>query len=185
LQVLLIRRSGSDSSAPFSKMSHSGCAQLVDVSCRALSPAINDPYTAVQAIDHLTVIFCAGGFLTRTRCGGSDRIPATGNWLRPRNDWRGVRTDSSARHEVPGRHYGKLVRVGRHDLGQHRSPSATWVPVTAIAVRGAKPGRAVDTDAHLRSFRATLRSWKCRSAVVHGREKVPTGGQVAVPAGGR
>jgi hypothetical protein len=33
------------------------------------------------------------------------------------------------------------VRVGRHDVGQHRSPSATWVPAAAIAVRGAKPGR--------------------------------------------
>jgi uncharacterized membrane protein len=31
--------------------------QLVDVACKALSPAINDPYTAVQAIDHLSVIF--------------------------------------------------------------------------------------------------------------------------------
>jgi uncharacterized membrane protein len=36
-----------------------GMRQLVDVACKALSPAINDPYTAVQAIDHLTVIFCA------------------------------------------------------------------------------------------------------------------------------
>jgi hypothetical protein len=29
------------------------------VACKALSPAVNDPYTAVQAIDHLSVIFCA------------------------------------------------------------------------------------------------------------------------------
>ena len=36
-----------------------GMRQLVDVSCKALSPAINDPYTAVQAIDHLSVVFCA------------------------------------------------------------------------------------------------------------------------------
>src|SRR6266496_2303976 len=36
-----------------------GIRQLVDVACKALSPAINDPYTAVQAIDHLSVIFCA------------------------------------------------------------------------------------------------------------------------------
>ena len=33
--------------------------QLVDTTCEALSPAVNDPYTAVQAIDHLSVIFCA------------------------------------------------------------------------------------------------------------------------------
>ena len=36
-----------------------GMRQLTDVACKALSPAINDPYTAVQAIDHLSVIFCA------------------------------------------------------------------------------------------------------------------------------
>jgi len=35
-----------------------GIRQLVDVACKALSPAVNDPYTAVQAIDHLSVIFC-------------------------------------------------------------------------------------------------------------------------------
>jgi uncharacterized membrane protein len=35
-----------------------GIRQLSDVACKALSPAVNDPYTAVQAIDHLTVIFC-------------------------------------------------------------------------------------------------------------------------------
>jgi hypothetical protein len=33
--------------------------QLVDAACKALSPAVNDPCTAVQAIDHLSVIFCA------------------------------------------------------------------------------------------------------------------------------
>jgi uncharacterized membrane protein len=36
-----------------------GIRQLVDSACKALSPAVNDPYTAVQAIDHLSVIFCA------------------------------------------------------------------------------------------------------------------------------
>jgi uncharacterized membrane protein len=34
-----------------------GIRQLVDVACKALSPAVNDPYTAIQSIDHLTVIF--------------------------------------------------------------------------------------------------------------------------------
>ena len=28
------------------------------MACKALSPAVNDPYTAVQAVDHLSVIFC-------------------------------------------------------------------------------------------------------------------------------
>ena len=35
-----------------------GIRQLVDMACKALSPAVNDPYTAVQSVDHLSVIFC-------------------------------------------------------------------------------------------------------------------------------
>jgi uncharacterized membrane protein len=36
-----------------------GIRQLVDVACKAMSPAVNDPYTAVQAIDRLSVLFHA------------------------------------------------------------------------------------------------------------------------------
>ena len=36
-----------------------GIRQLIDIACKALSPAVNDPYTAVQAIDHLSVVFCS------------------------------------------------------------------------------------------------------------------------------
>src|SRR5664280_1063249 len=36
-----------------------GIRQLVDMACKGLSPAVNDPYTAVQAVDHLSVIICA------------------------------------------------------------------------------------------------------------------------------
>jgi uncharacterized membrane protein len=43
-----------------------GIRQLVDVACKALSPAVNDPYTAVQAIDHMSVIFAA---MARRRLG--------------------------------------------------------------------------------------------------------------------
>lgn len=34
-----------------------GIRQLVDVASKALSPAVNDPYSAIQAVDHLSVIF--------------------------------------------------------------------------------------------------------------------------------
>jgi uncharacterized membrane protein len=34
-----------------------GLRQLIDMACKALSPAVNDPYTAVQAIEHLTVLY--------------------------------------------------------------------------------------------------------------------------------
>ena len=36
-----------------------GLRQLVDTACKALSPAVNDPYTAIQAIEHLAVLFTA------------------------------------------------------------------------------------------------------------------------------
>jgi uncharacterized membrane protein len=36
-----------------------GVRQLADIAAKALSPAINDPYTAVQALDHLSVILAA------------------------------------------------------------------------------------------------------------------------------
>jgi uncharacterized membrane protein len=36
-----------------------GIRQLVDIACKAMSPAVNDPYTAVQAIDGMSVLFCA------------------------------------------------------------------------------------------------------------------------------
>jgi uncharacterized membrane protein len=36
-----------------------GLRQLTDIGCKALSPAVNDPYTAVQAIEHLAVLLAA------------------------------------------------------------------------------------------------------------------------------
>jgi uncharacterized membrane protein len=34
-----------------------GLRQLVDPACKALSQAVNDPYTAIQAIEHLSVLY--------------------------------------------------------------------------------------------------------------------------------
>ena len=36
-----------------------GFRQLMDPACKALSPAVNDPYTAIQAIEHISVLFAA------------------------------------------------------------------------------------------------------------------------------
>ena len=69
-----------------------GMRQLVDVACKALSPAINDPYSAVQAIDHLSVIFCA----MAVRPLGDDvaRDPKSGSTVL-----------------VPGRRFGEYLAV--------------------------------------------------------------------------
>ena len=58
-----------------------GIRQLVDVACKALSPAVNDPYTAVQAVDHLSVIFCSlaqrplGNHVIRDGSGAAVIVP--------------------------------------------------------------------------------------------------------------
>jgi uncharacterized membrane protein len=58
-----------------------GIRQLVDAACKALSPAINDPYTAVQSIDHVSVIFCAlatrplGANIVRSPTGSAVIVP--------------------------------------------------------------------------------------------------------------
>ncbi len=46
-----------------------GLRRLVDIGNKALSPAVNDPYTAIQAVHHLTVLMC---LLARRRLG--DRL---------------------------------------------------------------------------------------------------------------
>lgn len=43
-----------------------GVRQLVDIAIKALSPGINDPYTAVEALDQLTFVLCG---LARLRLG--------------------------------------------------------------------------------------------------------------------
>jgi uncharacterized membrane protein len=36
-----------------------GLRQLVDLACKALSPAVNDPYTAIQSVERLSVLYTA------------------------------------------------------------------------------------------------------------------------------
>jgi uncharacterized membrane protein len=43
-----------------------GIRRLVDIANKALSPAVNDPYTGVQAVHHLSVLLCS---LARLRLG--------------------------------------------------------------------------------------------------------------------
>jgi len=68
-----------------------GIRQLADIASKALSPAINDPYTAVQAIDHLSVLVCA---LARHPLGAHT-----------------VRTDAATSVSVPGHTFGDYLRL--------------------------------------------------------------------------
>jgi uncharacterized membrane protein len=67
-----------------------GIRQLVDVACKALSPAVNDPYTAIQSIDHMSVIFCALA-------------------ARPLGDYLLVDDSSGGAVVIPGRRFGDYL----------------------------------------------------------------------------
>jgi uncharacterized membrane protein len=79
-----------------------GIRQLVDMTCKAMSPAVNDPYTAVQAIQRLTVLFAA----LAERPLGQQAVSAAG-----------------AEVVVPGREFGDYLStmcglVRRHGAGE-------------------------------------------------------------------
>jgi uncharacterized membrane protein len=69
-----------------------GFRQLADPACKALSPAVNDPYTAIQAIDHLAVLF---GALA----------------ARPVGDFVGRDGDGTVRLVVPGRRFVEILTI--------------------------------------------------------------------------
>jgi uncharacterized membrane protein len=69
-----------------------GFRQLADPACKALSPAVNDPYTAVQAIDHLAVLF---GALA----------------ARPVGDYVARDADGTVRLIVPGRRFAEILGI--------------------------------------------------------------------------
>src|SRR4051795_876270 len=69
-----------------------GFRQLADTACKALSPAVNDPYTAVQAIDHLSVLF---GVLA----------------ARPVGDHVGRDPGGAVRLVVPGRRFAEILTI--------------------------------------------------------------------------
>lgn len=58
-----------------------GIRQLVDIACKAMSKAVNDPYTAVQAIDRMSVLFCAlatrrlGDYMAQDATGATVVVP--------------------------------------------------------------------------------------------------------------
>lgn len=111
-----------------------GVRQLADVASKALSPAINDPYTAVQAVDHLSVIL---GALARHPLGGQALA-----------DENGV-----PRVLVPGRDWAYFLDLG---LGQVRRYGHTEPRVVIALLRVARdlahfcdPGRRASVRAYV------------------------------------
>jgi uncharacterized membrane protein len=70
-----------------------GLRQLIDAACKALSPAVNDPYTAIQAVDHLSVLYSELA-------------------VRPLGDQLASSRDGSVAVSVPGPSFAALLALG-------------------------------------------------------------------------
>ena len=81
-----------------------GVRQLADIASKALSPAINDPYTAVQALQHIAVVLAElshrplGNQLLRDPAGAPPRRPRAGP---PPTPPPGLAPDSTLRRARP------------------------------------------------------------------------------------
>jgi uncharacterized membrane protein len=85
-----------------------GIRQLTDIGCKALSPAVNDPYTAVQAIEHLTVLFA-------------------GMAARPVGDHVGRDDAGAAVLVVPGRRFPEHLALGLGLLRRYGAAEPTVI----------------------------------------------------------
>lgn len=74
-----------------------GIRRLVDIGNKALSPAVNDPYTATQAVHHLSVVLCV---LARRRLG----------------DWLCRDEHGTVRVAVPFPEFADYLRLGTEEI---------------------------------------------------------------------
>jgi uncharacterized membrane protein len=74
-----------------------GIRRLVDIGNKALSPAVNDPYTATQAVHHLSVVLCV---LARRRLG----------------DWLCRDEHGTVRVAVPFPEFADYLRLGTDEV---------------------------------------------------------------------
>ena len=104
-----------------------GIRQQTDIACKALSPAVNDPYTAVQALDHLSVVYCdlavrPLGTKVLTGPAGKGRVIVPGDTF---NDYvslhqcgvRTLRLERCHRHVGAASPVPKLRRGASHRFG--------------------------------------------------------------------
>ena len=162
-----------------------GIRQLVDMACKALSPAVNDPYTAVQAVDHLSVIFCAlavrplGDWVTADpgrRRGDRARAPIRrlpGHHVRADPPVRVRRTHPVGRPAAvagelrcrAARRSRSMVRPGRagrpHRRGRHADHRATRGPHRRDRRRRRLPGEPCDRTLTGSPERSSAPCWVC------------------------
>lgn len=108
-----------------------GVRQLADIASKALSPAVNDPYTAVQAVDHLSVVLAS----LATRALGSQAL---------------IDSEGTARVYVPARDWAYFIDLG---LGQVRRFGHTEPRVVLALLRVARDLGTVCRGSRMNSLR--------------------------------
>jgi uncharacterized membrane protein len=102
-----------------------GLRRLVDIANKALSPAINDPYTGVQAIHHLSVLLCE---LAQLRLG---------DWMVP--DRQGV-----LRVAVPRPKFADYLRLGTAQIRRFGAGEPALTRALIVLLRDVGSSAATD-----------------------------------------
>jgi uncharacterized membrane protein len=116
-----------------------GIRRLVDIANKALSPAINDPYTGVQAVHHLSVLLCG---LARLRLG----------------DWTVHDDRGELRVAVPRPTFADYLRLGTAQIRRFGAGEPAVTRALIVALRDFGTSSATEDRRHacVRNIRLVL-----------------------------
>lgn len=106
-----------------------GIRRLVDIASKALSPAINDPYTGVQAVQHLSVLLCG---LARLRLG----------------DWTVRDGQGELRVAVPRPKFPDYLRLGTAQIRRYGAAEPAVTRALIVLLRDAGTSSATEDRRH-------------------------------------
>ena len=106
-----------------------GIRRLVDIANKALSPAINDPYTGVQAVQHLSVLLCR---LARLRLG----------------DWTVHDPQGELRVAVPRPKFPDYLRLGTAQIRRYGAAEPALTRALIVLLRDVGVSSATEDRRH-------------------------------------
>jgi uncharacterized membrane protein len=106
-----------------------GIRRLVDIANKALSPAINDPYTGVQAVQHLSVLLCR---VARLRLG----------------DWTVHDPQGELRVAVPRPNFPDYLRLGTAQIRRYGAAEPALTRALIVLLRDVGVSSATEDRRH-------------------------------------
>ena len=134
-----------------------GIRRLVDIANKALSPAINDPYTGVQAVHHLSVLLCS---LARLRLG----------------DWTVHDDQGELRVAVPRPKFADYLRLGTAQIRRFGAAEPAVTRALIVLLRDVGTSSATEDRRHacVRTIRLVLDDARRATAQPADAEAVAT-----------